>query len=150
MTSTKGLLILTVVLAGSLSPLQAGINASLSRHLGHPVFAAIANTGIATLVLVLLLLALRVDLPSMTAVSVTPRWTFLGGVIGATLVFCAIIFAPRLGAAGYVCALIVGTMSASLLIDHMGWVGFASHPVNGLRLLGAGLVVSGMLLVNSN
>ena len=150
MTGMKPLLIVMVVLVGSLAPLQACINASLSRHLGHPLWAGLVNTAVATIVLIAFVAAFRLSFPSPTAWGLTPKWTLLGGVIGAGLVCSAIVFAPRLGAAGYVSALIVGTMSASLLIDHMGWVGFNEHPVNALRLFGAGLVVTGMLLVNNN
>jgi len=34
-----------------------------------------------------------------------------------------------------------------VLIDHFGWVGFAVHPVSPLRILGAVLVVGGVVLV---
>jgi transporter family-2 protein len=57
------------------------------------------------------------------------------------------VLAPRLGAATLVAALVAGQMVASLLIDHYGWVGFAVHPVNPVRILGAALVVGGVVLV---
>ena len=59
------------------------------------------------------------------------------------------MIAPRLGAATYVSAMVVGTVTASMLIDHFGLVGFKPHPLGIQRLLGGVLVVLGMLLVQS-
>jgi uncharacterized membrane protein YdcZ (DUF606 family) len=36
-------------------------------------------------------------------------------------------------------------MTASLIVDHYGWVGFAQHAVTPLRLAGAALIVVGDL-----
>ena len=60
------------------------------------------------------------------------------------------LVAPRLGAAAYVSAMIVGTMAASILVDHVGLVGFREHPIGALRLVGGALVVGGMVLVQTN
>jgi bacterial/archaeal transporter family-2 protein len=38
-------------------------------------------------------------------------------------------------------------MIMSLVLDQYGWVGFAEHPISPLRLLGAALVVGGVVLV---
>jgi transporter family-2 protein len=38
-------------------------------------------------------------------------------------------------------------MTASLVLDHYGWVGFPEHPISGIRLLGAALVILGVVLV---
>jgi transporter family-2 protein len=42
---------------------------------------------------------------------------------------------------------LLALLAASQLIDHYGWVGFAVHPVSPLRVLGAVLVVGGVVLV---
>jgi bacterial/archaeal transporter family-2 protein len=57
------------------------------------------------------------------------------------------VLAPRLGAATFVAALVAGQMIMSLVIDQFGWVGFAEHAISPLRLLGAALVVGGVILV---
>jgi transporter family-2 protein len=38
-------------------------------------------------------------------------------------------------------------MMASLVLDRYGLVGFPVHPVSAVRLLGAGLVIAGVVLV---
>ena len=62
----------------------------------------------------------------------------------------ALIIAPRLGAASYVSAIIVGIMIASLLLDHFGLVGYREQPINAIRLGGAALVVIGMAMIQSD
>ena len=97
-----------------------------------------------------MVLAGRVTPPQWHSVAVAPAWAWLGGLLGATMVISGIVIAPRLGAAGYVTAMTVGTVTASMTIDHFGLVGFAAHPVSTLRLVGGGLVIAGMILVQSN
>lgn len=141
-------LALAAIAMGMLMPLQAGINASLARHAGTPYLAAVTNTLVASLSLLVAILVVRVPPVHFARLLAAPWWTYVGGVCGAGLVLSAIVLSPRLGAAGYVTALIVGTVSASLLIDHFGLIGFAERAVTIPRLIGAGLVIAGMVLIN--
>jgi len=38
-------------------------------------------------------------------------------------------------------------MLASLVVDHYGWVGFAAHPATAVRIVGAALIIVGVVLV---
>ncbi len=143
-------LILIAICVGCLPPLQAGINATLAGHHGHPLWAALTNTLVASLVLAIAVLALRIPFVELRILSAAPAWSWFGGFLGATMVLSAIIVAPKLGAAAYVTAMVVGTVTASLLIDHYGWVGFAVQHASPQRLLGSAFVVAGMLLVQTN
>ncbi len=143
-------LILIVILVGTLPPTQTGINATLSQYHGHPLWGALTNTVVASLALGLALLVLRVPAAGLRALAEAPAWSWFGGLMGATMVLSAIILAPRLGAAGYVCAMVVGTVTASILIDHFGLVGFTEHPATTWRVFGGALVISGMLVVQAN
>ncbi|NIR31537.1 MAG: DMT family transporter [Gammaproteobacteria bacterium] len=144
------LLVPIAILVGCLQPTQAGINATLARHYPHPLFAALTNTLVASLAVLAAMLVLRVRAPDMRDLAAAPWWSWLGGVLGGTSVVSAILLAPRLGAAPYVSALLVGTVAASLVLDHFGLIGFREHPVNAWRLLGGALVVTGMLLVQTH
>jgi len=143
-------LILIAICVGSLPPLQAGINATLSGYHGHPLWGAITNTAVATLTLLVVILVARAPASNLQSLGDAPPWTWLGGVLGATMVLSAILIAPRLGAAAYVSATLVGTVTASIVIDHFGLVGFEIHPASWIRIVGGGLVISGMLLVQSS
>jgi transporter family-2 protein len=148
MTLVGLVLIGLAILVGALVPVQAGINATLAAHGGHPLFAMAANMSLATLTVFAGIAALRVPLPIGPTLASAPWYGWLGGFCGAALVFSAITLAPRLGAAAFVSATIVGTVGASLIIDHFGLLAFKAQPISGFRLAGGALVVAGMMLVN--
>jgi bacterial/archaeal transporter family-2 protein len=138
---------MAALVIGCGAPLQAGINASLARALGHPLLAAATNTIVATLAILLVMAIMRVQPPSLKAAIEAPWWVWCGGLIGGFAVFGALNFAPRMGAAAYVSVTIVGIMSASLLIDHFGVAGFRQHTLTFSKLAGAGLVAAGMAII---
>jgi transporter family-2 protein len=139
--------LLLALLAGALLPVQTGINLQLRVALGQPIVAALVSFVVGTVGLAILVAALRAPVPVADAWDRSAWWHWVGGLLGAVYIVAAIVLAPRLGAATLVAALVAGQMVASLLIDHYGWVGFTVHPVNPLRILGAALVVGGVVLV---
>ena len=147
MATTLVLFLLLAVAFGSLVPVQTGSNATLVRFVGHPLYAAATNTAVATLVLALVVVLMRLPAPTLRAAGNAPWWAWLGGLYGATLVTSALLLAPRLGATLYVAATLAGTVGMSMLVDHFGLMAFPSQPITGTRLLGVLLVVAGMLLI---
>ena len=139
--------LLLALLAGALLPVQTGVNLQLRVALGQPIVAALVSFVVGTAGLAILVAALRAPVPLAEAWHRGAWWHWVGGLLGAVYIVAAIVLAPRLGAATLVAALVAGQMVASLLIDHYGWVGFAVHPVSALRILGAALVVGGVVLV---
>ena len=71
----------------------------------------------------------------------------MGGLLGASYVAVSALLAPRLGSATLLALIVGGQLLMSLLLDHYGWVGFATHAMNGWRLLGAALLVVGVVLI---
>ena len=141
-------LLLLAVLIGFLLPLQTGVNAELRNSLGNPIATALVSFGVGTIGLLIAILWLRIPVPLADAWSQTTWWQWTGGLIGAIYIAAAIVLAPRLGAGTLVAAVVGGQMVASLMLDHFGWVGFPEHPVSGLRLLGAALVMLGVALIH--
>jgi len=139
--------IFIALLVGAGFPVQAGINATIAQYHGHPLLAAFTNTTVASLVLLVAILALRVPWPSPMGMAAAPWWAWTGGALGAFFVLSSLILAPKLGAAAFVATTIVGTMAASLAIDHFGLLAYRPQPVTLLRLSGAVLVVAGMLMI---
>lgn len=135
------------LLAGALMPLQAGVNAQLARWVGHPVTASLVSFAVGTLALLAYNAAVRPQLPSAASLVSAPWWVWAGGLFGAVFVTAAAAFAPRLGAATFISITIAGQVFVSILLDHFGVVGFAARPVTVPRLLGALLLVAGVLLV---
>lgn len=140
------LLILLALLAGAFLPLQAGINGQLKNFLGHPAQAALVSFGVGTLVLLAYLLVTRTPLPAHAGGAAWWMWV-LGGVLGATYVTLIVTLTPLLGVALTFGLIVAGQMGAALLFDHFGWLGYAQHPANAMRLIGAALIVAGVVVI---
>jgi transporter family-2 protein len=76
-----------------------------------------------------------------------PGWAPLGGLIGAFAVIAGLLFVDTVGAGAFAGLTITANILMSLAIDHFGWFGMDVHPLNGRRLPGALLMVSGIALV---
>lgn len=134
------------VLAGAMVPLQAGANAMLGRTLGHPLLAAVVSLGVSVAVVGLLALLVRVPLPGPGTLVRVPPWAWIGGLVGALYVASAIVVAPRLGATGFITAVVAGQILMALVLDWGGYFGFAARAPDVWRLAGAGLVVAGLVV----
>jgi thiamine biosynthesis protein ThiS len=72
---------------------------------------------------------------------------FLGGVAGALIVWTVAFAGPRIGIATTSAALIAGQMVGAILWDHLGLLSQAKDPVDALKVIGAMLIVGGVILV---
>jgi transporter family-2 protein len=57
------------------------------------------------------------------------------------------VLGPRLGAAALLALTLSGQMLAALIIDHYGIIGFPQSTITPSRLIGAALLVAGVLLI---
>lgn len=141
------LFLLLALAAGVLLPVQAGLNAQLRVALGSPIAAAFISFLVGTAALGIATLVLRVSFPVGRAWAATHPVQWSGGMIGAVYVLAAVVLAPKLGAGTLVAAVVAGQMVTSLLLDQYGLIGFPIHPLSPLRLLGAVLVIAGVVLI---
>jgi transporter family-2 protein len=141
------LLVLLAILLGVLLPVQAGINAQLRTSLGEPLAATLVSFLVGTAGLAIGAVLSRTPLPISSAWYQSPWWHWVGGLIGAVYVAGTIVLAPRLGAATLIAAVVAGQMVTSLVLDQFGWVGFPVHGITLTRLVGAGLIIGGVILV---
>lgn len=137
--------LLVAVLIGAMLPLQGLVNARLGMQVGGPVVAAFVSFLFGTAMLGLYLLATRTPL-TLQGAPKWPAWIWAGGALGAIYVACFTLLIPRIGAAGMICLAVLGQVTASLLLDQFG-VLQAQKPVDALRILGALLVLAGVVLV---
>lgn len=148
MTSVIGLVLLALV-AGACLPTQAGINAQLNLWTRAPVLAAAISFAVGTLSLVAYAMLLGLPMPPRSGLSQLPWWVWTGGCLGAFFVASTVILAPRLGAAAMVALIVAGQMTASLILDHFGWLGYPVQPFNLWRLGGVGLIVAGVVMIRA-
>lgn len=142
--------LLLAFLTGLAVTVQAGVNANLRQAMTNPVLAAGISFGSGFLALVLFLLVSGGSMPTFDTVRQVSWWKWTGGVIGAIYVTTVIISVPKIGTANLVSLSVAGQLTAALVLDHYGLLGFAHHPANGWRLLGVLLITGGVLLVVRN
>lgn len=142
------LFVLVAMVVGVALPLQAGINAELRVWLGHPVQAAFVSFAVGTLALSTLVLAMRLPWTAAEPLAQAPWWVWFGGLLGVVYVSMTIVLAPRLGAATMLSAAMAGQLMGSLVMDHYGIVGYSVRSISAGRVLGAALLVIGVLLVH--
>lgn len=137
--------IFAVVLGGVAVAVQAPINAALGRELGALVPAAAVSFGVGFLVLVLVagLTGQAAAFPKLVNV---PVWMLTGGALGAIYVLSATWGVAQLGVVTMVAALVLGQMSAAMVIDATGILGMAAREVGLQRIVAAGLVAAGLVL----
>lgn len=147
---TKVLLIGIALVSGVGLAMQVGFNNELRDRIGHPLPAAIVSFVIGTIALLALALVTRPPFDTTQAVLRGPWWIWMGGLVGAVYVASAAAYAARLGAASWLGLIITGQIVTSLVLDHFGLIGFTRHPVNSMRLVGAALLLAGVVLVLRN
>jgi transporter family-2 protein len=123
------------------------MNVTLRGALASPMLAALISFLVGSLALLLFVLASGSAWPGRAQVGAVPLWAWFGGVLGAFYVASSIIIGPRLGAAALLSLIVLGQLVTSLVLDHFGWLGFAQHPLNLTRALGAALLFCGVLLI---
>lgn len=138
--------LLMAALAGACLATQAGINAQLSKALGHPLWASFVSFAVGTILIVPLLAIWRVPEPALALAAKAPWWIWTGGAIGVFFVTAALMIAPKTGILAFLAAMIAGQMLASLVIDHYGLVGMPIRPVTWPRAVGTALIVAGVLV----
>jgi transporter family-2 protein len=136
--------------AGALLTVQAGVNATLGNRLGNLLQSAVVSLCVSAAAIVVCALAVRVPLPDRQALASAPWWAWTGGLVGAVFVPAGILLAPKLGSAAFMGLIIAGQLLCALLVDHCALIGFAEHPLNAGRLLGAALLAAGVSLILLN
>jgi transporter family-2 protein len=140
------LLLLASVLLGIGLTLQVLMNSRMRAFSGGPFGAALMSFLVGAVALASVLAAARAPWPGARLAD-APWWTWCGGLMGGVYVLGAILIAPRIGPGPLLSLVVMGQMSAALLLEHFGWMGAVHHPVNAVRILGVALIVAGAALV---
>lgn len=143
----QSLYLLLALAAGILMPIQAGINAKLANVVGGSTQAAFVSFLVGTVVLAVVLAALRQAIPVMPALESAPWWYWIGGAMGAFFVTATVILAPRIGAGAMIALSLAGQIGASMYLDHHALLGFPHIPFSFKRLIGSLLLLAGVYLI---
>ena len=125
---------------------RPGSTPQLRAATGSALWTSLISASL-TVVLLAAALLLQRDGMATTGYARYPWSIWTGGIAGASYVLAAVTLARPLGVATLFAAVIVGQLSAGLIIDHFGWFNVTVHRVSPERLIGAALLVGGMALI---
>jgi transporter family-2 protein len=131
------------VWAGVMLPMQAVVNARLTRAVGGPIWAAAISALVVALVLAGIAAASGKPVPRTVGLSSLPWWAWTGGLCGALVLSATTAVAPRIGAASMIALVMAGQVLGSLAIDSFGLFGLATQPMSPSRILAALLLIAG-------
>ena len=144
--SAQSLFLAVALAAGVALSIQTSVNARLGTVLGSPVFASLLSFVVGTAALALVSLATGAR-PRPGTLGLVPWWAWTGGLLGAWFVYAAVQVTPRIGPALFLGLVVAGQMAGAIALEHFGALGLARHPATPLRMLGAALLVAGVVLV---
>jgi transporter family-2 protein len=133
--------------AGACIALQASANSRFRQNLDSQLYAAFFSICGTFLTAVSVMLLLRPSAPSAAAVRQTEWWNWVGGPLGALIVLAGAALVSELGAALFIALVVGGQLLCSLVLDHFALMGLNEQPITPGRVLGALLVVTGVLCI---
>lgn len=73
-------------------------------------------------------------------------WLLTAGLMGASLVFAIAWLIPQVGAGPLMISLLAGQIFGGMLLSHFGWLGSPLKPVTLTNLLGALVMMGGVVM----
>jgi len=140
------LALLAALVSGAFLPFQAASNREMGKTLGHALHGSLVNFIGGTVALLMVITIMRLQ-PNLDRIWAAPWWSWIGGLMGATMVTSAIVFSPKIGTVAFFAAMVCGQMLASLLVDSTGMMNMPRVDITWARVLGCLLVISGVILV---
>jgi bacterial/archaeal transporter family-2 protein len=141
------LYLLVALITGAGLAVQSVINARLRILLDGPFWAAAGQTVVGLIVLVVVGLLTRQPPPVTSGISRAPLWIWAGGLFGMTFILVNIILTPKLGTTLTLATMIVGQLSAALIVDHYGLFGGTVIRLSVGRVAGVVLLLLGVSLI---
>ena len=126
---------------------QQMLNGSLRTALASPAWAGLVSYAGGLITMIVAVVALGERVPSWKTAVDVPWYAWSGGMFGAAFILLAILLLPSLGAATLFALVIAGQVLAAITLDHFGAFGLTPHPVGTAWLLGAALLIAGVVLI---
>ena len=135
------------LISGAILPAQATINFRLSKNVGGPIIAAFVSFAVGTIGLLIYLIASRQLNLRELITQPSPWWIWIGGLLGTFYVAAVVMLVPRLGVALAFSLIIAGQMITAIVFDHFGWLGVAVREISLGKIVGALLLIAGVVLI---
>jgi bacterial/archaeal transporter family-2 protein len=139
--------VLFAVVAGVSGVTQQVLNANLKTALDSAAWSGFISYLVGLICMALLVAVVREPIPSLSVAGRVPFWAWYGGVFGSIFIICGIVLIPRLGAGTFIAIAIAAQLLTSLAFDHFGVLGLEQRSADATRLLGAALLIAGVVLI---
>jgi len=145
---TAALLLALAFGVGAVITMQVGANTRLKEAFGEAMPAVIISSMLGVVILAAATLVSRTPWPSAARLAGAPWWAWLGGLLGAVYAVATVLLARRLGAATLTAAVVTGQLVCSVVLDHVGALGFTEHALSAGRVVGCLLMIAGFVLIS--
>ena len=142
----RGLAVVLTACVGGLIALQAPINSMLGKAVGTWQ-AALVSFAIGTIVLAGIVGFAAGGFGGIGEARHVSWYYLTGGLMGAGYVTTVLVTVRSLGAGGVVAATIAGQLTMAVVVDQLGILGVAKHPITAVRVLGVVLLGLGTYLI---
>jgi len=144
----KYILMVITFFVGAIIPVQAILNARLGRQKMGPLMGALLSFLTGTIILLVLNVIINGSaMFNLRTYSTGPWYIWIGGTIGAIFVGYITWINQQQGVALTFALVVSGQIFVSLLIDHYGWFGSAVRTITLEKIIGAVLIVGGIILI---
>ncbi|HHY40121.1 MAG TPA: DMT family transporter [Syntrophaceticus sp.] len=137
--------LLSAAIAGISMALQGSFNTALSKVVGLMEANFVVHViGTAAL---FVMLCLGLGHGTLAKLGDAPWFAYLGGILSIVIIYTVMASISKLGVAVATTVIIVGQVSAALIIDHFGLFGLRAIPFTWWKLLGLVLLAAGAKLM---
>jgi len=144
------IIMFSTLFIGAILPVQAVLNTKLGKQTGGPLISSLLSFLVGLICLIIINLATNYSaLTHIKPFSVSPWYVWLGGLLGAIFVAGIISINQQQGVAFTFALVVSGQIFISLLIDHFGLFGSIIHPLTIQKILGAILIIAGLVLIKN-
>jgi len=138
------------IATGLLQPSMFSVNARLRKRVGSPFWTTMISYSVSLVFLIVLLTATgQFEGGIFSKMVGEPAWAWINGVIGVTALTINTLVVVKLGGMEAVILPLIGQILGGLIIDSFGLIRTDVIPLSVTRVLGAILVVAGVVYAST-
>src|SRR5262249_44645003 len=141
------LFLLLIVLSGAGLTFQIVWNARLRVATASPILAVLISICMSVLATFAIWVSGYFPRGSLPKFNSTPAWSWFGALFAVVYLVVSLLASPRYGAAIVIAVVVGGQMAAALFLDSTAMFGVHQTPLTIVRVLGAVLMVLGVMLM---
>lgn len=139
---------LAAVLSGCLSAVVGAILASLGQVIGSAIQATTVLFAIATVVMIVYCCLGGSIVKTRKAFTTSaPWWIWMGGILGAVIVYGNAWLIPLIGVSAFMMALLIGQLLLSLLMERHGWLRAPKKHISWTQYAGIIIMLAGVFMI---